>query len=206
MTANQTPHHKVPLQAYSDEDERKSTPKASVVGSKEGSQPAARPSEYSIICGRGKGTLNHAGNRRFRDLTSTFIERYSRADSKAAKSVIVSTILDVIHQADGDFCQLKRGVWVKTGDHYAREKVSALLRDFLHTKYRSSAKAKVARRKADKTGNGKETQEQQSDQKLVDDTPHSDESSNTSSCWGSTKDSLGFEYWLEDDFFETDVF
>jgi hypothetical protein len=36
----------------------------------------------------------------------------------------------------------------------------------------------------------------------------SDDSSTTSSCWGRSKDSLGFEYWLEDsdDFFEIDVF
>jgi hypothetical protein len=52
-----------------------------------------------------------------------------------------------------------------------------------------------------------ESQEEQSDQKLVDDTlRHSDASSTSSLRWGSTKDSLGFEYWLEDDFFDIDVF
>jgi hypothetical protein len=195
--------HRVPLQAYREEDERTSTPKPTVIGSKAGrSQPGVQPSEYSIICGRGQDTFNHVGNRRFRALASMFIERYSRAGTKAAKSAIVSEIIGVIRQADGNFCKYERGVWIEVGDHLAREKVSALLRDFLHTQYRSSAKAKVARRK-------KENQDQRSYQKLVDDTPHSgDASSTSSSCWGSTKDSLGFEYWLEesDDFFDIDVF
>jgi hypothetical protein len=206
---NQTPH-KVPLQANSDEDERTSAPKRSVVGSKAGrSQPGNevefQPSEYSILCGRGKDSFNHVGNRRFRNLASMFVERYSRACTKAAKTGIVSEIMDVIRQADGNFCQFKMGVWIEVGDHHAREKVSALLRDFLHNEYRSSAKAKVARRKTKRTGNRKENQDQQAGQNLVDDTPHSD-ASLTSSCWGSTEDSLGFEYWLEDDFFDIDVF
>jgi hypothetical protein len=135
-----------------------------------------------------------------------FIERYSRADTKAAKSVIVSEIIDVIHQADGNFCKFKKGAWIEVGDHHAREKVSSLLRDFLHTQYRSSAKAKISRRKADKTGIRKDNEAEQSNQKLVDDTTHSDASSTSSMRWGSTEDSLGFEYWLEDDFFDIDVF
>jgi hypothetical protein len=194
----------VSLQAYSDGEERTSTPKASVVGLKEGkSEPGVQLSKYSIVCGRGKDTFNHVGNQRFRTLASMFLERYSRAITKAAKSVIVSEIIDVIRNAGGNFCKFKKGVWVEVGNHCAREKVGSLLRDFLHTQYRSSAKAKISRRK---TGIRKENQEEQFDQKLVDDTPPSDDSSTSSLRWGSTEDSLGFEYWLEDDFFDIDVF
>jgi hypothetical protein len=197
----------IPLQACSDEEERTLTPKSSVVASKaERSQPGVQLSEYSIVCGRGRVTFNHVGNQRFRALASMFMERYSRAATKAAKSAIVSEIIDVIHHADGNFCKFKKGVWVEVEDHCAREKVGSLLRDFLHTQYRSSAKAKISRRKTVKTGIWKENQEEQSDQKLVDDTLHSDASSTSSLRWGSTKDSLGFEYWLEEDFFDIDVF
>jgi hypothetical protein len=155
---------------------------------------------------RGRDTFNHVGNQRFRALASLFMERYSRAVTKATKSAIVSEIINEIRQADGNFCKFKKGVWVEVGDHCAREKVGSLLRDFLHTQYRSSAKAKISRRKSDKTGFRKENQDEQSDRKLVDDTLHSDASSTSSLRWGSTKDSLGFEYWLEDDFFDIDVF
>jgi hypothetical protein len=135
-----------------------------------------------------------------------FIERYSKAGTKVAKSAIVSEIINVIRQAGGNFCKNKKGAWFEVGDHQAREKVSALLRDLLYTQYRSSAKAKVARRWSMQRN---QEQDEQSGQKLVDDTTDdSDDCSTTSSCWGSTKESLGFEYWLEepDDFFDIDVF
>jgi hypothetical protein len=164
------------------------------------------PSDYSVICGRGKNNYNHIGNRRYRSLVSMFIERYSRAATKTAKSAIVSEIITLIRQEGGNFWKFRSGAWVEVEENYAREKVGASLRDLLHSTYRSSSKAKIARRRTQKTRKRKENQDQQSDQKQVEDTQHSDDSSTTSSSWGSTKDSLGFEYWLEDDFFDIDVF
>jgi hypothetical protein len=153
-----------------------------------------QPSNYSVVCGRGKESFNHVGNRHFRFLTSTFIERYSRADSKAAKSAIVSEIITMIRQADGNFCKFQSGAWFEVGDHHAREKVSALLRDLLHTQYRSSAKAKIARRKT-KTQKKKQNKNAASGQKLVD------HSSTSSSCWENSKNSLEFDHSLETDLF-----
>ena len=258
---NQDPHT-VPLEAYS--DSQTSVPKPSIVGSKGDKTHSDvkvdfQLSDFSVVCGRGRDSFNHIGNRRFRILASMFIERYSRANSKAAKSVIVSEIIEVIHQADGNFCKFTKGKWFEVADHHAREKVSSLMRDLLHTQYRSSAKAKIARRKTGKTETRKKThnqtklsdpklvddaplsvdsmsneipkqiQSQQSSQKLVEDTPpsdvssmqnqkqqfnlipvddtaDSDESSMSSSCWENTKDSLGFEYLVDDNFFDIDVF
>jgi hypothetical protein len=181
------------------------------------------PSDYSVVCGRGKDSFNHVGNRRFRILASMFIDRYSRADSKIAKSAIVSEIIAVIRQAGGTFCKYQKGAWADVGEHQAREKVSSLLRDLLHTEYRSSAKAKVARRwsqsmqnnqdqqsgqaKVDRRYSTPQHQDQRPCQERVVDTEHSDDCSTTSSCWG-TNDSLEFDYWLEEpaDFFDIDVF
>jgi hypothetical protein len=182
---NQDPHT-VPLEAYS--DSQTSVSKPSIVGSNaEKTQPDVKGddfqlSDFSVVCGRGRDSFNHIGNRRFRILASMFIERYSRANSKAAKTVIVTEIIEVIRQADGNFCKYTKGKWFEVADHHAREKVSALLRDLLHTQYRSSAKAKIARRKTAKTEiRNKKKEKKQSDQKLVDDTPHSDDSSTSSS-------------------------
>jgi hypothetical protein len=168
-----------------------------------------KPSNYSVVCGRGKDSFNHVGNRRFRIVASMFIERYSHTDSKIAKSTIVSEIIAVIHQAGGMFCKYKSGAWFEVGDHQAREKVSSLLRDLLHTQYRSSAKAKVGRRTTTRIAvkqKQKQDQNQLSCQKRVEEGDDSDDSSTTSACWGMSKDSLGFEYWLEDNFFDIDVF
>jgi hypothetical protein len=182
--ANQDPNT-APLDACS--DSQTSAFKPCIVGPKtEKSQPEVKDgfqlSGFSVVCGRGRDSFNHIGNRRFRILASMFIERYSRANSKASKTVIVSEIIEVIRQADGNFCKFTKGKWIEVADHHAREKVSALLRDLLHTQYRSSAKAKIARRKTAKTEiRKKKKQKKQDDQKLVDDTPHSDDCSTSSS-------------------------
>jgi hypothetical protein len=139
-------------------------------------------SDFSVVCGRGRDSFNHIGNRRFRILASMHIERYSRANSKVAKTAIVSEIIEVIRQADGNFCKFTKGKWIEVADHHAREKVSSLMRDLLHTQYRSSAKAKIARRKTAKTETRKKnySQKKQADQKMVDDTAQSDDFSMSS--------------------------
>jgi hypothetical protein len=157
-----------------------------------------QPSEYSVVCGR--GSYNHIGNSRFRILAGQFMERYSQADTKAAKTDIVSEIIAVIRQAGGNFYRYKKGAWFELGYHYAREKVSALLRDLLHTQYRSSAEAKKGRRR--KTIKQKQQLKPQSGHELIDGTEDSDDSSITSSCWGRSIFSMGSEHSLEDDFFE----
>jgi hypothetical protein len=181
---------------------RVSPPKPSIAGSTPGEKLGVdfQPSDYSVLCCRGKDSVNHVGNRRFRIISSMYVEKYSRADTKTAKSVIVSEIITAIRQAGGNFCRRKRGTWFEVGDHYAREKVSALLRDLLHAQYRSSNKSKIAIRKARKQSL------KPSVQTLVDDTGDSDDSSLSSSCWGSSKDVLGLEHSPGYDFFDIDVF
>jgi hypothetical protein len=165
------------------------------------------PSGYSVVCGRGKTNSNHVGNRRFRILASIFIETYSQADSKKAKSAIVSDIITAIRQGGGNFCTYESGAWFDVGHRDARKKVGALLRDLLHTQYSSSNQSKSARRRDRRQ---KPNKKQPSGQKRieVEGTGDTDDSSTTSSCWGRSKDSLGFEYWLEesDDFFDIYVF
>jgi hypothetical protein len=107
-----------------------------------------QPSDLSVICGRGKYSYNHSGNHRFRKLASAFAERYSQAESKTTKSVLVFNIITTIRQAGGHFCKYEKGAWFEVGDRCAREKVSAYFRDMLHTQYRSSAKNKTTRRRA----------------------------------------------------------
>jgi hypothetical protein len=111
----------------------------------------------------------------------------------------------MIRQAGGHFCKCEKGTWFEVGDRCAREKVSAYFRDMLHTQYRSSAKAKTTLRR-DRNRNKSQTQTQQHCQQLVDGAGGhiSDDSSMSSSCWGSSLDFQSF--LLDDDFFDIDVF
>jgi hypothetical protein len=147
------------------------------------------PSEYSVICGRGKTSYNHPGNRRFRVLFNMFIEDYSKAiktGRKMVKSAIVSTVVAMVREAGGGFCKLEKGVWFEVGDYCAREKVSALFRDMLHAQDRSFTMAEINRFRAQGVG-------------------HPNDSSRSSSpCSGSSTDSLGFDHLLDVDFFEID--
>ena len=108
------------------------------------------PSQYSVICGRGKACTSAAGNRRLRAIINKHLQPYSEAKTKLEKSAIVSTIVDLVKKCttEGGFVKFEEGKWWEVEDSVAREKVGCILRDCLHTQYRSSTKAKLARRRA----------------------------------------------------------
>jgi hypothetical protein len=161
-----------------------------------------KPCEYSVICGRGKASYDHTGNHRLRMLTSTFVEKYSMTGCNRHKSTIASDIVAMTREKGGRFCKYEQGAWFEVGDYFARDKVSAMFRDMLHTQYRSSAKAKTARRRVQIKR--KKTQTQQYLQQLSDETVNSDDSSRPSSR--IRRDSLGFDHSLELEFFDIYVF
>jgi hypothetical protein len=78
------------------------------------------PSNYCVLCGRGKEVWNSIGNRRFRVIVSIFLERYSKATSKALKSQIVSDVVDTIRSSGGHFVKYEKGSWWEIGDIAAR--------------------------------------------------------------------------------------
>jgi hypothetical protein len=163
-----------------------------------------QPSEYSVICGRGKASYDHTGNHRLRLLAGMFVESYSLTGCNKHKSTMASHIVAMTRERGGSFCKNEHGAWFEVGDHFAREKVSAMFRDMLHTQYRSSAKAKSARRRVQIKRN--KTQTQQYSQELIDGTGHSDDASMTSLRSGSSStDSLGFDSSMEVAIFDIDV-
>lgn len=110
------------------------------------------PGPNDVVCARGKSYWDHIGNRRYRDLISAATDKYATSTNKLEKSLIVSEIVDAIHQRKGQFVKKetknKHGscCWVIVDDVFAREKVSQSLRDGLHDRYKSSTKAKKQRR------------------------------------------------------------
>mmetsp|Transcript_28067 Transcript_28067/g.39453 ORF Transcript_28067/g.39453 Transcript_28067/m.39453 type:complete len:231 (-) Transcript_28067:96-788(-) len=97
-----------------------------------------KPSNYDVICGRGKSCFNHIGNRRFRVTIDMNLARYAAASSKLEKSLIVMSIVDMVRDNSprGGFVKhvVRTARWYEVGDHLAREKVGQALREALSSK------------------------------------------------------------------------
>jgi hypothetical protein len=87
--------------------------------------PDFSPGKFDVICGRGKLARDHPGNISFRVAVEYAIDRYSEANTKLEKSLVVSKIVESIREAspDGGFVKKESGRWFEVGDHMAREKV-----------------------------------------------------------------------------------
>jgi hypothetical protein len=109
------------------------------------------PTEFTVICGRGKARTTSIGNRRLKYIINSFLKPYSEAKNRLEKSDIVSSIVGAIKRGGGNFVKCEDGIWWEVDDAYAKEKVGCLFRDYLHAQYRSSTKAKLAKRNARKT-------------------------------------------------------
>lgn len=105
------------------------------------------PGHNAVICGRGKACTSSPGNKKLRAYVDSFANSYGAASNKEQKSKIVSTIISLIEEPEGGaFVKFEEATWWKVDEAYAREKIGNLFRDVLHTKYRSSSKAKQARK------------------------------------------------------------
>jgi hypothetical protein len=84
-----------------------------------------------VLCGRGKISFNHVGNKRFRELISRSMERYMGAETRFEKSLVVQSVIEEIQQSGGRFLKkdISAGKWVEVSAHHTNEKVGHALRD-----------------------------------------------------------------------------
>lgn len=82
------------------------------------------------------------------------MDNYANARTKTDKSLVVSILVNRVRHAnpEGGFVKNYGGRWYRVSDRYSREKVGQQFRDLLHTKYRSSTKAKAEKRKRQERG------------------------------------------------------
>eukprot|EP00980_Cylindrotheca_fusiformis_P013687 scaffold3515_cov126-Cylindrotheca_fusiformis.AAC.36 len=108
------------------------------------------PEEYTVLCGRGKEYTSSTGNQHLKSLIHKNQKVYSEASTKVAKSAIVSEIIRNVRSVcpEPTFVKFEEGVWWEVDTAFAREKIGCMFRDALHTQYRSSTKAKFARKTA----------------------------------------------------------
>ena len=57
-----------------------------------------QPTEWTILCGRGRDAYDHAGNRRLRLYVEERLNEYAAARSKFQKTLITTSIIDQIRE------------------------------------------------------------------------------------------------------------
>lgn len=84
-----------------------------------------------VVCGRGKGSYNRPGNKKFRALVQEYVPRYVNARTKLDKSMVLSAIVEKVREENGGrfIKQRKGGEWYEIGDEQAREKVGHAIRE-----------------------------------------------------------------------------
>ena len=89
------------------------------------------PTKYDVLCGRGRTCFEFEGNKRFRCVIASNINRYANAGNRKAKTVVVKSIIRQIMESGGRF--LKKdpdtGAWYDGGMQIAKQKTGHSLRD-----------------------------------------------------------------------------
>jgi hypothetical protein len=92
-----------------------------------------QPTNLDVVCGRGKGSYNRPGNRRFRAIVQQHTEEYKAARSKLDKTMVLNRIMDRVQaQNSGNTMFLKvgkDGLFTVISDDNAREKVGHAIRE-----------------------------------------------------------------------------
>lgn len=105
-------------------------------------------SSLDVLCGRGKRSFNHSGNRRFRFIIAMNLQSYQEAPTRSKKSVVIDSIVDGIRKAGGSFLKMNYDTTqhVDIGDDAARNKVGHALRDKFPTTIVNEAKKRYMER------------------------------------------------------------
>lgn len=74
---------------------------------------------------RGKVSLKHPGNVRFKEIVKEHLKAYVECSSKFEKSMIVTEIIAKVAEGSstGGFVKMVGDIWYKAGDKLSREKV-----------------------------------------------------------------------------------
>ncbi|KAL7563072.1 hypothetical protein ACA910_022565 [Epithemia clementina (nom. ined.)] len=103
-----------------------------------------------VLCGRGKESFNHVGNKRFRETITNSLQDYSNAETRVEKSLVVLSIFDSIRTRGGRF--LKRddaeGRWYELSDQQTKDKIAHAVRDAVNSTEARRAGKKLPPKKA----------------------------------------------------------
>ncbi|GKY93008.1 hypothetical protein MPSEU_000269300 [Mayamaea pseudoterrestris] len=92
------------------------------------------PLPNDVVCGRGKGSYNCPGNRKFRAVVKKYMNQYVTAKTKVDKSTVLQAVLtSFVSATNGRFVKYDKSLqtYVEIPIHEAREKVGHAMREAL---------------------------------------------------------------------------
>jgi hypothetical protein len=106
----------------------------SITESTESSSDVTEIGLYDILCGRDSNAFNNVGNRRFRITVSLALERYMKAPTRKDKSIVVKSVVALVHENGGRFMResgRKDGIttFIELNKKRSHEKAAHALRD-----------------------------------------------------------------------------
>jgi hypothetical protein len=96
------------------------------------------PEDNSVVIGKGKRYYYHPGNSWLRKIVASMLDDYAVAKSKLDKSLIISDVVDLVRQNGSFVKKSSSGTWVHAEELLCREKISAVFRDAMHQRGRTS--------------------------------------------------------------------
>lgn len=93
-----------------------------------------------VLCGRGRESFHHEGNKRFRETVTSMMDQFRQAKTRAERSRVVASIWNTIRGRGGRFLKKNEiranrtagdgsGEWYQLSDQQAKEKVAHAIRD-----------------------------------------------------------------------------
>ena len=91
------------------------------------------PTRRDILCGRGKGLLNHPGNQRFLEFLKANATSYIEAPTRVEKTIVIAAIFSYLQKEGIRFMKedQKTRRYVELSEDKAREKIAHAMRDYI---------------------------------------------------------------------------
>ena len=99
------------------------------------------PNCHTVLVGRSRDCQDHPGNQRLRVIVQAYLQEYHQATDKMGKTAIVSKVFDAVRAGNpmGHFVKKEQGRYYEVGERTARERIGAMFRDNLGSKYKASS-------------------------------------------------------------------
>lgn len=106
------------------------------------------PTSFDILLGKEKAIFNHSGNRKFRAIINSNLEKYIAAPTKSSKTKLIRQVHADMLKSGYRFLRKNEaaGTWNEIESHEAREKVSHALRDRVREQQKPTRRRKKSKK------------------------------------------------------------